>query len=54
MWNGWVGMCAYECGTAERGDSNCDGAANNFDVDAFVMPLTEPSAYAAADLGYEA
>ena len=29
------------------GDLNCDGAINNFDVDAFVMAMTEPLDYAA-------
>ena len=29
------------------GDVNCDGAINNFDVDAFVMAMTEPQDYAA-------
>ncbi|MGE0479548.1 MAG: hypothetical protein AB7Q17_03645 [Phycisphaerae bacterium] len=29
-------------------DMNCDGAINNFDIDAFVLALTDPVAYAAA------
>jgi len=28
-------------------DMNCDGTVNNFDVDAFVLALTNPAAYAA-------
>ncbi|MBN2447176.1 MAG: hypothetical protein JXO22_10635 [Phycisphaerae bacterium] len=32
----------------EHGDSNCDGVADIFDVDAFVMAITAPTAYAAA------
>ncbi|MBL8880015.1 MAG: hypothetical protein JNG88_12920 [Phycisphaerales bacterium] len=31
-----------------RGDANCDGEVNNFDIDPFVLALTNPSAYAAA------
>lgn len=29
------------------GDLNCDGVVNNFDIDAFVLALTDPAAYAA-------
>ncbi|MBL8878096.1 MAG: hypothetical protein JNG88_03160 [Phycisphaerales bacterium] len=29
------------------GDMNCDGTVNNFDIDAFVLALTDPAAYAA-------
>src|SRR5262249_36100366 len=32
-------------------DSNCDGAVNNFDIDAFVLALTNRSAY---EQGYAA
>jgi len=31
-----------------RGDLNCDGVINAFDIDAFVLALTNPSAYEAA------
>ncbi|MBK8913361.1 MAG: hypothetical protein IPM64_01965 [Phycisphaerales bacterium] len=31
-----------------RGDMNCDGATNGFDVDAFVLAMVNPDAYAAA------
>jgi hypothetical protein len=31
-----------------RGDLNCDGALNAFDIDPFVLALTDPTAYAAA------
>ena len=31
-----------------RGDANCDGRLDNFDIDAFVLALTNPAAYAAA------
>ncbi|MGE0481465.1 MAG: hypothetical protein AB7Q17_13435 [Phycisphaerae bacterium] len=30
------------------GDMNCDGVVNNFDIDPFVLALTDPAAYAAA------
>ncbi|MGE0481485.1 MAG: hypothetical protein AB7Q17_13540 [Phycisphaerae bacterium] len=30
------------------GDLNCDGVVNNFDIDPFVLALTDPAAYAAA------
>ncbi|MGE0481467.1 MAG: hypothetical protein AB7Q17_13445 [Phycisphaerae bacterium] len=30
------------------GDMNCDGAVNNFDIDPFVLALTDPAGYAAA------
>jgi hypothetical protein len=30
-----------------RGDVNCDGNVNNFDIDAFVLALVDPTAYAA-------
>lgn len=32
----------------ERGDVNCDGNVNNFDINPFVLALTDPVAYAAA------
>jgi hypothetical protein len=34
--------------TAETGDLNCDGAVNAFDIDAFVLAITDPAGYAAA------
>lgn len=30
------------------GDMNCDGRFNNFDVDPFVLALTDPASYAQA------
>jgi hypothetical protein len=30
----------------QRGDLNCDGSADGFDIDAFVIALTTPSQYA--------
>lgn len=32
---------------ALRGDMNCDGAVNNFDIDPFVLALTNPAAWQA-------
>jgi YD repeat-containing protein len=37
-----------ECETGLRGDLNCDGLLNTFDIDPFVLALTNPDAYAAA------
>lgn len=31
-----------------HGDLNCDGVMNNFDIDPFVLALTDPAGYAAA------
>ena len=31
-----------------RGDLNCDGSVNNFDIDPFVLALTDPGGYALA------
>ncbi len=33
---------------AEAGDLNCDGVVDAFDIDAFVMALTDPDGYTAA------
>ncbi|MGE0479820.1 MAG: hypothetical protein AB7Q17_05045, partial [Phycisphaerae bacterium] len=30
------------------GDLNCDGVVNNFDIDPFVLALTDPAGYAGA------
>ncbi|MGE0478932.1 MAG: choice-of-anchor B family protein [Phycisphaerae bacterium] len=39
---------AYECAaTFTPGDTNCDGVVNNFDIDPFVLALTDPAGYAA-------
>jgi hypothetical protein len=43
----WVHNRACE-GAFERGDLNCDGAINTFDIDPFVLALTDPAAYAEA------
>jgi hypothetical protein len=36
------------CLDVARGDANCDGVVNVFDIDAFVLALTDPGAHAAA------
>jgi hypothetical protein len=38
------GVC---CGSQLLGDANCDGLVNAFDIDAFVLALTNPSAWIA-------
>jgi hypothetical protein len=43
-----VDMGAYEFGSHPYGDLNCDGAVNAFDIDLFVLALSDPDAYAAA------
>jgi hypothetical protein len=34
-----------------RGDTNCDGLVNGYDIDPFVLALTDPAAYALAYTG---
>ncbi len=36
-----------ECAGQLRGDANCDGSVNSFDIDAFVVALTNPAAWEA-------
>jgi hypothetical protein len=36
-----------DCGGQLLGDANCDGLVNSFDIDAFVLALTDPFAWAA-------
>lgn len=33
--------------TVVLGDTNCDGVVNNFDIDSFVLAITDPDSYAA-------
>lgn len=40
--------CASGVCPSNRGDMNCDGVVNNFDIDPFVLALTNPDAYAAS------
>jgi len=49
--NLWVsaiseGTAVLLAGTGMRGDLNCDGVVNNFDIDPFVLALTDPAGYA--------
>jgi len=43
-----VDMGVYEFGSHRYGDLNCDGVVNNFDIDPFVLALTDPAGYKAA------
>ncbi len=44
-----VHVYGVSCGDgAGRGDLNCDGAVDVFDIDPFVLALTDPAGYAAA------
>jgi len=50
---GWGFINAYDAVRAvvpayQPGDLNCDGAINAFDIDPFVLVLTDPNAYAGA------
>ena len=42
---GRVDMGAYEFGSPGLGDLNCDGWANNGDIDAFMMAITDTATY---------
>ena len=42
----WPGVIAGP--QFDLGDLNCDGAVNAFDIDPFVLALTDPDGYAAA------
>jgi len=53
--NGWIVGYGYGGGGMyksfvlrpfARGDLNCDGVVNNFDIDPFVLALTDPAGYA--------
>ena len=37
-----------DCGGQIMADANCDGAVNSFDIDPFVLALSDPQAWAAA------
>jgi hypothetical protein len=39
--------CQVACHGQLRGDANCDGAVNSFDIDPFVLALTDPDAWVA-------
>ncbi|MBL8880192.1 MAG: hypothetical protein JNG88_13825 [Phycisphaerales bacterium] len=40
-------LTPLECRGFPRGDANCDGLVNNFDIDAFVLALSNVDQYAA-------
>ena len=46
----WTAAAETPCPGA-RGDANCDGAVDFFDIDPFLMALFDPPAYAAAFCG---
>src|SRR5439155_1654639 len=35
------GLCPRQCNGQLKGDSNCDSQMNNFDIDCFVLALTQ-------------
>ncbi|MGE0479232.1 MAG: M14 family zinc carboxypeptidase [Phycisphaerae bacterium] len=41
-----VQITVFACGGLLLGDLNCDNVVNNFDIDAFVLALVSPAAYA--------
>jgi hypothetical protein len=41
-------VACWSVSGALAGDLNCDGVVNNFDIDPFVLALSNPAAYAAA------
>ena len=43
-----IGVAAVGPQPVLAGDCNCDGAVNNFDIDAFVLALSDPAGYGAA------
>ncbi len=43
----WITAPPCECGVGVRGDANCDGLVNFFDIDPFVLALFEDAAYTA-------
>ncbi len=45
---GWLVDAAGVMPTYPIGDLNCDGVVNFFDIDGFVLAVTDPAAYAAA------
>jgi hypothetical protein len=39
--------CGDTCGTIRAGDANADGLRNNFDIDAWVLGVSDPTRYIA-------
>ena len=48
VWYTGSNLVVFEHVSWSTGDLNCDGAVNAFDIDPFVLALTDPSGYAAA------
>ena len=46
--NGIPDECEGGCGNQKLGDANCDGLVDGFDIQPFVMALTDPNAWIAA------
>ncbi|MGE0482139.1 MAG: hypothetical protein AB7Q17_16890 [Phycisphaerae bacterium] len=47
LYAGTAGRSVWALGADPlRADANCDGVVNNFDIDAFVLALADPTAYA--------
>src|SRR5262249_5142255 len=46
VWNGRIDMGADEAGSFTFSDLNCDGSINQFDIQAFVVALSQPGDYA--------
>jgi hypothetical protein len=44
----WGHSLGLKAAAYARGDTNCDGATNPFDIDPFILALTDPGGYAAA------
>ncbi|MGD8454727.1 MAG: hypothetical protein PVJ57_23170 [Phycisphaerae bacterium] len=43
-YEGWIAV--IPCAGFIRGDANCDGVVDNFDISAFILALTNPASYA--------
>jgi hypothetical protein len=48
LFAGTSGLGVWSLGGALVGDLNCDGSVDGFDIDPFVIALTDPAGYAAA------
>ncbi len=54
VWNGRIDMGADEFGSFVYGDLNCDGALDAFDIEPFILALTDPQQYAVQHPGCQA
>jgi len=50
-WDNNIGNYVYYNRLVTRGDANCDGTLDGFDIQPFVLLLTDPNAYAAEYFG---